>query len=539
MTTTLYLIYTLTIVFLFALLRYEFCRNLMMFQQNSYRTERYGRWYSKSGESTRFSMLIAIILFLFGLTGFGVQNFTVALIGIFALIVSILLARKKYKKPLVMTKRATRLLVTMFLVTFAVVGIVDISLAMLCHEGLRLILFSSIETLLLAFILVRTVIFISAFLTGPIEKRINQRFYNDAAQRLKEMHDLRVVGITGSYGKTSTKHYLYQILSEQFETLMTPGSYNTTLGVVRTIREYLKPYHEVFIVEMGAKQTGDIKEITDLVNPTIGIITAVGPQHLETFKTIENVRDTKFELIDSLPSDGLAIVNNDYPIIADREIKNCRSIRYSVETNNETADIYAENIQYRSNGTTFDVVTKEGKRIELETVLLGDYNIANLTAAVAVALALNIPEEKIQLGVARIKPVEHRLSIKRHPNGLTIIDDAFNSNPAGASMAVEVLSRMTGGRRIIITPGMIELGDQQYELNKEFGQQIAQSGIELAMVVGEYNREAITSGLKEGGMEDSNILLFNTFIEANNHLLQICRSGDIALIENDLPDTFK
>ncbi|MDE6396919.1 MAG: UDP-N-acetylmuramoyl-tripeptide--D-alanyl-D-alanine ligase, partial [Muribaculaceae bacterium] len=517
----------------------EFRRNLMMFQQNSYRPERYRRWYNNSGESTSFPCLLAIILYLLGLTSFGVRNFTVACTGVFALVMIIRLACKKYKKPLVMTKRATRLLVTMFILTFLVLGCCLLFFKLIDEGTLPIYLFVAVEVFLAAFVLVRSIVQCAAFLTKPIENRINRRFYDDAAQRLKSLPDLKIIGITGSYGKTSTKHYLYQILSEQFETLMTPGSFNTTLGVVRTIREYLKPYHEVFIVEMGAKQPGDIKEICDLVNPSTGIITAVGPQHLETFKTIENVRDTKFELVDALPADGLAVVNNDYPIIADRPVSNCRCVRYSVASVNQAADIKAEDIEYHAGGTRFTVVTTDGKRLPLETVLLGEYNIANLTAAVAVALSLGVSEDKIKLGVARIEPVEHRLSMKRHPNGLTIIDDAFNSNPAGASMAVDVLARMTGGRRIIITPGMIELGERQEELNTEFGRRIGNSGIEFAMIVGEYNREAILKGLREGGMTDEQILVFGTFLEANAHLLSIARPGDVALIENDLPDTFK
>ena len=146
----------------------------------------------------------------------------------------------------------------------------------------------------------------ACWLLSPVERHINRHYYRDAEHRLQAMPGLKVIGITGSYGKTSTKHYLETILSEHFDVLMTPGSYNTTMGVIRTVREYLKPYHEVFIVEMGAKQRGDIKEICDLVHPGIGIITAVGEQHLESFKSIENVQATKFELVDSLPAGGLA-----------------------------------------------------------------------------------------------------------------------------------------------------------------------------------------------------------------------------------------
>jgi UDP-N-acetylmuramoyl-tripeptide--D-alanyl-D-alanine ligase len=371
---------------------------------------------------------------------------------------------------------------------------------------------------------------------SPVEKHINQGFYNKAKERLESMPNLKIVGITGSYGKTSTKHYLHRILSEHFDTLMTPGSFNTTLGVVRTINEYLKPYNEVFIVEMGAKQKGDVKEICDLVHPSISIVTAVGPQHLETFKSVENVRDTKFEIVDSLPKDGVAVINNDFEQIANRPVKNVRAIRYGV-TNQTGCSYTADNIKYSAHGTIF-TMKGEGISMELSTALVGECNISNLIAAVAVAIELGVPEEKIKYAVSKIEQVEHRLNMKRLPGGLTIIDDAFNSNPSGSRMALDVLSMMRDGKRMVITPGMIELGESQFELNEEFGRHMAHCA-DLAFIVGEYNQKAILQGLEEEGMPAENVMTFNSFIEAYNHVISIYAAGDTVLIENDLPDTFK
>lgn len=528
-----------TIVLVLVLLTYEYRRDLMMFQQNSYRHERYLRWLRSSGDTTSYTRLIGIFLLLFSLAGFGLHRFAIMCVALFAVCAGATLARRKYKKPLVMTLRATRLFVSMFVISAVILTTV---LLLSKHGVLGSVspLYSAIVCMLSLYCFSHIILMAAAFVLKPVEARIRRKFYDDAASRLNSMKELKVIGITGSYGKTSTKHYLYRILSEHFETLMTPGSFNTTLGVVRTIREHLKPYHQVFIVEMGAKQKGDIKEICNLVHPSIGIITAVGPQHLETFKTLENVRDTKFELVDSLDVDGVAVLNNDYPIIAERQVDKCKSIRYSCyEKADNRADYVATDIKYGKNGTCFTLICPDGKRIELETKLLGEYNIANLVGAIAVARQLNVPEDKIRYSVSRIEPVEHRLSMRRHSNGLTILDDAFNSNPVGAAMAVDVLSRMDEGRRIIITPGMIELGEKQEELNREFGRQIAESGIEYVAVVGHYNRDAIMAGLVEGGMDSDAILTFDTFLAANAWLTAFAKSGDVALIENDLPDTFK
>ena len=248
----------------------------------------------------------------------------------------------------------------------------------------------------------------------------------------------------------------------------------------------MEPYHDIFIVEMGAKNIGDIKEICDIVHPEIGILTSVGAQHLESFKTIENVQRTKFELIDALPDNGLAVLNNDFEYVARRAVDNVKAVRYAV--NDYTNVNYTvTDIKYSTYGTSFTMVNRQtGDKLDITTKLLGESNISNLMAAIIVAKHLGISDEKIQYAASKIEQVEHRLSMKHTPGKVTIIDDAFNSNPVGSSMALDVLKMMNTGKRIIITPGMIELGEKQVEYNTEFGKKIA-SSCDVAIVVGEYN----------------------------------------------------
>ncbi|MGM9860661.1 MAG: Mur ligase family protein, partial [Muribaculaceae bacterium] len=259
------LLFIIALVLMVACHLIELTRCLMMYQQNSYRNERYMKWLSTSGDTTSIPRLIALVLFFLSISVFSNERLTYVSIPLFAAIMGIKMATKRYKKPLVWTARAIRLyavsVILSGLLVWAASFVIDIVVATL-----------------LVYCLSHVVIMATGIILLPVDKLINLRYINDARRRLKSMPELKIVGITGSYGKTSTKHYLHRILSEQFDTLMTPGSFNTTLGVVRTVREYLKPYNEVFIVEMGAKQPGDIKEICDLVHPTIGIVTAVGPQ---------------------------------------------------------------------------------------------------------------------------------------------------------------------------------------------------------------------------------------------------------------------
>ncbi len=526
------LVYITIIIAVIALV-FEFRRQLMMLQQNSYRNDRYSRWLSTSQDSTSAMRLVSGAVLLASLSTLTPAIWISAgLICAVSLTNTIILARKKYKKPLVMTRRASRILLTMLLLA----AIPTVICLFVCQaQGASLIFVADI--ILAAFCFSQSFALVANWLLKPVEANINRKYYQDAERILRGMPDLKIIGVTGSYGKTSTKHYLNRILSEKYDVMMTPGSFNTTMGVIRTVREYLKPYNEVFIVEMGAKQPGDIKEICDLVHPEIGIVTAVGEQHLESFKTIENVQRTKFELIDSLPTDGLAVVNNDFPFVANRKVDNVKCIRYAVSECGP-AQYIAEDIRYSAHGTSFTVVTPTGEKFGFSTHLVGECNVSNLLAAIIVALRLEVPIEKIRYAVNDIQQVEHRLNMKRTPGGVTIIDDAFNSNPTGSKMALDVLKMMTGGRRIIVTPGMIELGERQEELNAKFGEYIA-GAADIAIIVGHYNREAIISGIKSTDTTSLDVHTVNSFSEAQQLLATTLKPGDTILYENDLPDTFK
>lgn len=529
---TLFIEICAAILALFNLLS-ELKRDLMMMQQNSYRNERYKRWLHNSGDTTSIPRLTALCVLLISLSPFIGAYPASILVGVFSLCSCISLLRRKYKKPLVWTARARRIYVTSLLLV-AIVVIAAACMNFTSGNDIMQIVENTVLALLACYCGSHILLMGAIWILGPVERHINKRYRDEAVGILSSMPDLKVIGITGSYGKTSTKHFLNRILSEQFEVVMTPGSFNTTLGVIRTIREYMKPYTEIFICEMGAKNIGDIKEICDLVHPSVGIVTAVGPQHLESFKTIQNVCDTKFELVDALPANGLAVINDDFEPIALRKVGGVNCRRYALRRSG--ADYTATGIKYSTAGTSFTVQGPEGT-IELHTRLVGECNVSNLVAAVIVALSLGMPPEKIKRAVAAIEPVEHRLSMKRTASGITILDDAFNSNPAGSAMALDVLKEFNGGKRIVITPGMIELGEKQSELNYEFGRKIA-SAADFVIVVGEYNREPITNGLKDG---DGNpeVHEVSSFSEAQTLLQQIVRPGDTVLYENDLPDTFK
>lgn len=531
MTTTIYLVCMVYMII-------NFKRDIHIFQQNSYRPERYMRWLKKNlMPAWRMADAMSLILMVSALLKPLVAGILISVVLIVKMIIQ---WKTKYKKPLVFTKRVWRLYTCVGILALAgsVPFCLDTYLGVSSFSGLSSSIRLAVSVMLLISIFSWIVLLIAAYVMTPVEKHINDGFRKDAMNRLASMPDLKIIGITGSFGKTSTKHYLHRILSEKYDTLMTPGSFNTPMGVIRTIREQMKPYHEIFICEMGAKQKGDIKEICDIVHPQMGIITAVGPMHLETFHSIENVRATKFELADALPADGLVVVNDDFEYCANRPVGNVPCKRYAVvRTGN--ADFTVDDVRYTADGTDFTVKGKDGSELRLHTRLIGECNISNLMAATIVALRLGVEPERVRYAVSQIEQVEHRLNVKRTAGGVTIIDDAFNSNPEGSRMAVDALSRFTGGRRIIVTPGMIELGDKEFELNRALGRHIAES-LDVAIIVGQYNREALLKGIDDAGkMPECDVVPVSTFTEAQQYLSTFLRPGDTVLYENDLPDTFK
>ena len=519
--------------------------SLHMMQLQSYHTSEYFNWMIKNGKKVYKNGAIQFLIYALALVlVYCILRFVpeISLLGSYICVAILCLAffvpnviqivkdireRKNAKKPLKYTARIKRLYFFSFITV--------ILLRVLFTEYLG----DSLMSMLLIYsFLIFTIpfnIIIANFLADPTETMINNHYINSAARKLgkKEYNDLIRIGITGSYGKTSTKYILQTILSEKYNVLATPESYNTTMGNVRTIREKLKPEHQVFISEMGARRRYDIQEICNFVRPQIGIITSIGPQHLETFKKIENVVKTKSELLVGLTYDGVAFlpINDKY----------CKEIyqkekheKYSYGIG-EKADVYATDIKLSAKGSTFTVVTKNDG-FTCTTKLLGEHNVQNIMGSIAIALHLGLTKEEIMRGVEKIEPVPHRLQILPSPNGGVVIDDAFNSNPVGSKMALEVLKKFEG-RKIIITPGMVELGAEEYKLNKEFGRQMADA-VDVAILVGVKRSKPIEEGLREKKFDENNIYVVNSLAEATNRLTKLANPNNVVLFENDLPDNY-
>ncbi|MBR6185662.1 MAG: UDP-N-acetylmuramoyl-tripeptide--D-alanyl-D-alanine ligase [Clostridia bacterium] len=385
----------------------------------------------------------------------------------------------------------------------------------------------------IAALLLPWLVALAGLLALPVERLIFRLYFKDAEKKLMENPKLIRIGITGSYGKTSTKFILAEILGQKYNVLATPASFNTPMGVTRIIRERLTPAHQVFIGEMGARHVGEIRELSGLVHPQIGVLTAVGPQHLDTFKTLERIKNTKYELIDALPGDGLGVFLHDGDIVTGLYEKTQKP---KMLVGREGSDAWATDESVSPAGSRFTLHLKGWEPFDCETQLLGEHNIRNILTASAVAKYLGLSREQIRRGIQSCKPVEHRLQLLKTPGGVTVIDDAFNTNPRSSKEALKVLSSFPG-RRVIVTPGMVELGAQEEKYNEEFGQAMAEA-VDVAVLVGRKHTEPIYRGLKDQGFDESSIHAVASLNEAIAVVNGLLRPGDVVMYENDLPDNY-
>ena len=433
------------------------------------------------------------------------------------------------KKPLVFTKRIKRLLFTT-----SILYLIPTVILVIASENQFVWLM--IFVLSLMTLLNNLVVYVANIINKPYEKGVYYYYKFKAQSKLRSMSNLKVIGITGSYGKTSSKNILGDILNVRYNTLPSPKNLNTPNGLIMTINNTLDKFTDVFIAEMGAYVRGEIDELCRLVHPKYGILTTIGTAHLETFGSEENIQKTKFELIEDLPSDGFAVLNMDDPKQVSYKLKNKVRVIW-ISINNKDADIRATNIKCSNKGTTFDCVIKgDNKKYTFNTRLLGDHNVYNILAGIACGIEFGIDMDDLIHAVHGVRAVEHRLELKKI-NNFYMIDDAYNSNPVGAKNACKVLGLMPG-IKVVVTPGMIELGDKEAEYNKIFGTQIAEVA-DYVVLIGENKTKPIYDGLIEKGFDKEKIVVFNDVRDAYPFVSSIGGNEDVyALFENDLPDTY-
>lgn len=498
--------------------------NMHMFQLNGYKNVEHIKWLKKNMRR-QWLLIFGLIL------GIAEAAFPVIVLEILCYLTLLLiilvynaLKRLNNKKKLVYTARVKRMTGSVLVMTAGIIAVTVIFAGWKRLSGIFMILVS------IQFIMN----ILANIINHPIELAISRYYIHDAKRKIKEVPGLQIIGVTGSYGKTSVKFYLQTLLRQKYNVLVTPESYNTPMGIVKTIRESLKSTHEIFICEMGARRVGDIKEICDIVHPHHGVITSIGPQHLETFYSIDNVKKAKFELADALPDEGMLFLNGDNEYIQDKAANYRNKIFYYAKENGE--GYQAKDISASQLGTEFTVVAPGGETERFQMKLIGMHNVINVVGAIAVANKMGINLKDLKIPVRRIEPVAHRMQMRDHGN-VTIIDDSYNSNPVGSKAAVETLA-MFEGIKILITPGMVELGEKEEEYNYKFGTYAADC-CDYILLIGERHTKPIKEGVLSKGFPEDRCFVYNRLEDAISYAYAIKGQGHkYILLENDLPDNY-
>lgn len=344
----------------------------------------------------------------------------------------------------------------------------------------------------------------------------NGKYIKSAKSKLKNS-DIKIIGITGSYGKTSTKYILNSLLSRKYRVLSTPRSHNTPVGIALAVNNAKLEDYDIFIAEMGARHVGDIAELCEICPPDVSLITGICGQHLETFRTFENVVKAKGEILDA--TKGQAIIADDcYDLFAEHPANKSRCACVS-------------DIKCTVEGTSF-TLNLGGESRRVSTKLLGEHSARNIALAAEAAFAVGMTVDEIAEAVERIEFIEHRLQLIKS-GGVNILDDGYNSNVKGAAAAIEVL-KLFGGRKICVTPGLVELGVMEDEENFNLGKKLV--GLDYVILVGDTLVTAVKRGYVKSGGDEKKLIIKPTLAAAQEELKKYLHDGDTVLFLNDLPD---
>lgn len=525
------------------LISYKFFQTM---QQVGYRGDEYSLWLNRknNGAVTRLFMLSLLSTLAFFLVNTALSVIESPLVNYCGFIPYLIFLavyfggekRAKKKVPLVYTRRMLRLIVSFSVLTvlFSVIAMIGANaVAGLLPQGSIL---RNYRYFIICFspALVPYTVLLAYYINNPLEKRKNKKYVKKAESALDERKDLIKIAITGSYGKTSVKEILKAFLSMKYEVLATPESYNTPLGIAKTVKN-LDDNDKIFIAEEGARRAGDIKELTTIVKPNIAVITGVTAQHLETFKSIKAIENAKYELIENMPDGGKAYFSSD----CEATVKMYEKCPYSKVLagvgNKVRGGVYVSGSVSDLTGSKFTLFIN-GKSAQIETKLLGAHNVANIALAAAVAVDLGVSLNEIKQAAASLKPVRHRLERIDGENGVIVIDDGYNSNPEGFNRAMELLNTYSG-KKYVVTPGFAELGFTENEYNFKAGEVMA--GVaDKVILVGRGGALHVKEGLLYRGYPSENIVMVKDLDEAKLSLSEFLRRGDAVLFENDLLDKY-
>ena len=522
----------ITIAFL-SILFFVYKRTLfysLFFQQERYSTVSFSKFIFNKFQLIDKKLSLILFFYTIFATGTKIYNLDMIIISLLFLIFAFLTPNPRSgfaKKKLDITKRLKRILEISFI--FDVLFLLSLSSYIYKLNAKNIYCFCEVMGYMILFIQsLPFMLIISNIILSPIEMFVKHHYVAEAKAILKKYNPI-VIGITGSFGKTSTKNILNHILSSVASSMTTARSINTLMGITQVIREELKPSYKYFIVEVGTSKKGRIRKICNLVKPQYGILTAIGSAHFESFKSKDAIAREKFDLIKSVINNNGSYIINPF-LVDEKYIKRFRTDK----TNFSISDVNVS-----SNGISFQLKYNKQK-YNISAPIFGTHQAQNISLAFIMALKLGIPADTIIASLKTLPQTEHRLEVKTQ-EGLTIIDDAFNSNIDGFKSALstlKILATEKKGRAILITPGMVELGREHDAQHKEVAK-VALDTCDIVIAVVPERIKAFVDKFTVEKSTDQEIILVNTLAEARQWLSANSKRNDVVLYENDLPDVFE
>jgi UDP-N-acetylmuramoyl-tripeptide--D-alanyl-D-alanine ligase len=514
------------------------------FQLEGYESKRYFKWFGRNRRERGYTLVVIAVLIAAGAGAFLAAEDL--LIGVYAGVMAaaalalLILAPRdaQAKQKFNRTPRANRLLI-LGMALGAVLPAIGIGawIGAAGLTGAAVAAVFGVSGLLLSPVMMP----LANLLLWPYEESRRRYFMRQAKATLKASR-AKVIVITGSYGKTTTKHYLQHFLSARYRTLMTPKSFNTLMGISKVINETLAkdPDYEYFIVEADAYFVGENASICRLVEPQYGMVMTVGPMHLERLGSMENIVKAQYEIIEALPADGAGFFNGDDAAVYEMFRRGRPNARIMVsQTGVEGARITARNIRHEYDGLYFDLHDAQtGQTQPLYAPLYGETNVTNILMAAAVAIHLGVPLPDLAIQAASLRPAEHRMVRRVLPDGTTIIDDAYSANPVGTKAALGVLKlHKHSQRRVVVSSGMFELGERAEVENQALGRHMADAATDV-ILIGAAQAAPVLRGLQAAGFPPDRVKVVSTLDEAVGVYRGIMGPGDTLLMLTDLPDLY-
>lgn len=492
-----------------------------VFQQCGYRADEYAKcFFSSLAEEWQKLVFCSACLCVYSLAAAAASKLWIVAavdLAFFAGVAIIYRAKSKIRVKAKFTKRFTRIFAVGFLFFFAINACV-----FYLAKRFDLLAYALPITAISVTLIPLSLIF-GAAINYPYDRIKYLLTIRGAKKKLSENKNLKVIFVTGSFGKTTTKRYLYELLKGDYKTVATPKSFNTPIGLCLSIKA-INEDTQIFIAEAGARRVGDIKTLCQIVRPDISVVTGIAPQHIETFKAVENIIAEKEEALKGLKDGGLAVVSIEThggKVIYDR----AKSDKISVGSG-ETAAVKFYGVEFSANGSKFNIAFGD-KTIEIAAPFVGIHNVVDFTLAAAVAIKLGVRAEKIENVAKTLTPPKHRFSVSVSGNGVTIIDDGYNANIEGIKSGAESL-KYFGGKKFAVFSGIVEGGTKSYELNSEAGRVLSENCDRL-IAVGRLADE-ILSCAKGERTEDLD--------GAKEILKKEVRRGDTVAFFSDLPDRY-